>query len=152
LGKDADLLATIPFFAGLDLHKLKLLAFTSERQSLQPGEDLFNQGDLGEMAYVVVDGDVDVLVSTAEGEVKVAAAGRGDLIGELALLCDAPRTATIRAQNQVTFLKIAKDVFLKLIEDNPQVSLNVTRIVAGRLEKMMRGIDRLRQPLYDEVT
>lgn len=152
LGKDAELLATIPFFAGLDLHKLKLLAFTSERQTLAPDEDLFNQGDLGEMAYVVVDGEVDVLVSTVEGEVKVAAAGRGDLIGELALLCDAPRTATIRAKGPVTFLKIAKDVFLKLIEDNPQVSLNVTRIVAGRLEKMMRGIDRLRQPLYDEVT
>jgi diguanylate cyclase (GGDEF)-like protein len=152
LGKDAELLAGIPFFAGLDRHKLKLLAFTSERQKLDGGEVLFSQGDQGELAYVIVDGDVDVVVSTVEGPVKVAAAGRGDLIGELALLCDAPRTATIKAVGPVSFLKIAKDVFLKLIEDNPQVSLNVTRIVAGRLERMMRGIDRLRQPLYDEIT
>lgn len=152
LGKDAELLAGIPFFAGLDRHKLKLLVFTSERQKLEAGEILFSQGDQGELAYVIVDGDVDVVVATAEGPVKVAAAGRGDLIGELALLCDAPRTATIKAVGPVTFLSIAKDVFLKLIQDNPQVSLNVTRIVAGRLERMMRGIDKMRQPLYDEIT
>ena len=152
LGQDVALLASIPFFAGLDRSKLKLLAFASERQKLDPGEILFNQGDTGDMACVIVDGEFDILVATASGPVKVANAATGDVIGELALLCDAPRTATVQAVGDVTILRISKDVFLQLVHDNAEIGANLTRIVAGRLEKMMRGFTGGDQGLYDKVT
>jgi len=153
LGQDVELLASIPFFAGLDRSKLKLLAFASERQKLEAGEVLFNQGDLGDAAFVTVEGNFDILVSTPEGPVKVASAASGDVIGELALLCDAPRTATLRAVDNVTVLQIAKDVFLQLVHDNAEIGANLTRVIAGRLEKMMRGFTGGGAPsLYDDAT
>jgi len=152
LGQEVELLAGVSFFAGLDRSKLKLLAFTSARKVLQPGEVLFEQGDEGDMAYVLVDGECDILVSTTEGQVKLAGAGIGDVIGELALLCDAPRTATIRAVGELTVLRIAKDVFLQLVRDNAEVGESLTRIIAGKLEKMMQHYTGNSITLHDEAT
>lgn len=151
-GQEVEILAAVPFFAGLDRSKLKLLAFASARQMLEPDEVLFEQGDAGDMAYVLVDGECDVLVSTAEGQVKVADAKAGEVIGELALLCDVPRTATIKAVGPLTVLQITKDVFLQLARDNLKVGENLTRTVAGRLERMMRDYSGASPSLYDEAT
>ena len=151
-GQEVEILAAIPFFAGLDRSKLKLLAFASARQVLEPNEVLFEQGDAGDMAYVLVDGECDVLVSTVEGQVKIAEAKAGEVIGELALLCDVPRTATIRAVGPLTVLQITKDVFLQLARDNAKVGENLTRTVAGRLERMMRDYTGAAPALYDKAT
>jgi len=151
LGKETELLAGIPFFAGMDRSKLKLLAFTSERQDFDPGTILFWQGTSGSKAYVIVSGTTEVTVDTPEGPKEVANPTKGDLIGELALLCDAPRTATIRAKDKVSVLNISKDVFLKLVEENPEISVNLTRIVAKRLEETMRSFSGS-AALFDEST
>ena len=151
VGMDAELLAHIPFFSGLDRSRLKLLAFTSERQTLEPKEVLFKQGDFADEACVIVDGTFSIIAETAEGRVKVADAGRGGVIGELALLCDAPRTATVQANERCTILKIAKDTFIQLINDNPAVGANLSHILASKLETMMRGMSA-HYELYDPVT
>jgi putative ABC transport system ATP-binding protein len=153
LGHEVEILANIPLFAGLDRSKLKLLAFTSERKRLVPGEVLFDQGDSGNAAYVVVEGSFDILISTEEGPVKVTVAKPGDVIGELALLCDAPRTATLKAVNEVGVLKIKKDVFLQLVHDNAEIGANLTKVIARKLEQMMRGYTGGESaPLYDDAT
>ncbi len=151
VGADTELLSRIPFFAGLDRSRLKLLAFTSERQTLEPREVLFLQGDPGDMACVIVEGSCDVIAETSERRIKVAEIGRGGLIGELALLCEAPRTATVQAEGRTTVLKITKDVFMQLIKENPAVGANLSRILASKLEQMMRGMSA-QYELYDPVT
>ena len=153
LGQEVEILANIPFFAGLDRSKLKLLAFTSERKNLVPGEILFEQGTTGELAFVVVEGNFDIFISTADGPVKIANAAAGDVIGELALLCDASRTATLQAVDHVTVLQIDKDVFLQLVHDNAAIGANLTKVIAGKMEKMMRGLSVPDAPsLYDDAT
>lgn len=151
IGTDAELLSRIPFFAGLDRSQLKLLAFTNERLSFQAGDTLYQQGDSAESACVVVDGSFSVIVDTAEGRIKVAEIERGGLIGELALLCEAPRTASVIANGDATVLLIAKDIFIQLIRDNPAVGANLSRILAQKLEAMMRGMTA-HYELYDPVT
>ena len=148
---DAELLAQIPFFSGLDRSRLKLLAFTSDRQTLEAQENLIVQGDRGDMAYVVVDGTFSIVVETTQGRVKVSDAGRGGVIGELALLCEAPRTATVQASKRSTVLKIDKEVFIRLIKDNPGVGANLSRILASKLEAMMRSMSA-HYELYDPVS
>ncbi len=149
---DVELLAGVAFFAGLDRSKLRLLAFASEHQTLEAGEILFHQGDWGDMAYVIVDGDFNILIETADGPVSVAHANPGVVIGELALLCDAPRTATLVAESSATLLCITKGIFLQLIADNAEIAANLARLIAGRLAKTMEGYDDDHQPLYDEAT
>ncbi|MBT3558952.1 MAG: cyclic nucleotide-binding domain-containing protein [Rhodospirillales bacterium] len=151
IGTDAELLARAAFFAGLDRSSLKLLAFTSKRQTLEAQEILIQQGESGDVAYVVVDGTFSIVADTAQGKIKIADTGRGSVIGELALLCEAPRTATVRANEHATVLKIDKGVFLKLIQDNPAVGANLSHILAAKLEAMMRTMSA-HYELYDPVS
>ena len=137
-GQEVDLLAKIPLFAGMERSKLKLLAFTSERQDFEKGQVLFNQGDPGDRAFVIVEGAVDVIVDTPDGPQVLSNPGRGDVIGELALLCEEPRTATVKANQPLTVLSISSDVFFRLIQENPDVSVALTRIVAKRLIQTMK--------------
>ena len=140
LSQEAEVLAKVAFFAGMDRSRLKLLAFTSERLHFDPGQDLFRQGDAGDKAYVVIDGSVDIIVDTANGPKTIATRSAGELIGELALLCDAPRTATVCAAEDVTVLSISEDVFISMIREDNEVSANLARILAGRLESTMRTL------------
>ena len=100
LAKDVEVLRNIPLFAKVEPAKLKLLAFTSERLEYMSGDELFHQGDYGDAAYIILEGEADVLVDTPQGVVKVATLGKNDIIGEIAILCDVPRTATVVAQQR----------------------------------------------------
>ena len=112
LQQDVDLLRNVPLFRNLDAAKLKLLAFTSERLTYSAGDNLFLQGDSGDSAYVIVEGEADIIIDTPGGPITVATVKQNDWVGEIAILCDVPRTATITAKSKLTTLRISKDVFL----------------------------------------
>ncbi len=134
LNEEVELLRKIPLFAKVEPSKLKLLAFTSERVSYDAGQALFVQGDMGDAAYIIVEGDADVEVSTPSGPLIVATLGRNDFVGEIAILCDVPRTATVRAKTRLVTLRIAKDLFFRLITEFPQMAVEIMRELASRLE------------------
>lgn len=138
IASEAALLKRLAFFAGLDASTLKLIAFTSSRVVYRTGEVLMRQGDAGDNASVIIEGTAEVVVERDGREQVLAERGPGDLIGELALLCDAPRSATIRAKTPVEVLLVSRDVLFRLLEDNPQVGASLTRTIAGRLEAVMR--------------
>jgi len=135
INDDVELLRRIPMFAKVEPAKLKLLAFTSERVTYDAGQELFHQGDMADAAYIIVDGDAEVLVETPKGPLTVATLGRNEFIGEIGVLCDIPRTATIKAATRVTTLKISKDLFLRMIADFPAMGVEVMRVLAHRLEQ-----------------
>jgi CRP-like cAMP-binding protein len=122
-------------FAKVEPAKLKLLAFTSERVTYDAGQELFHQGDAADAAYIVVDGDVEVLVDTPKGPLVVATLGRNEFVGDIGILCDIPRTATIKAATRVTTLKISKDLFFRMVTDFPAMGVEVMRVLAHRLEQ-----------------
>jgi CRP-like cAMP-binding protein len=133
--EEVDILRNIPLFAKLEPAKLKLLAFTSERLSFAPGQPLFNQGDAGDAAYVIINGEADVLIDTPAGKTRVAVLERNAIVGEIAILCDVPRTATVVARSPLTVLRIAKDTFFRLVTEFPQMAVEIMRELALRLEK-----------------
>lgn len=98
LQQDVDVLRRIPLFAKIEPARLKLLAFTSEHVEFQPGEPVCRQGEPGNSAYIVLDGAADVVVQSERGPMTVAHIGRNDIVGEIAILCDVPRTATVLAK------------------------------------------------------
>lgn len=133
LEQEVSLLRRIPLFAHIESAKLKLLAFTSERLSYDAGQELFHQGDAGDAAYVILEGEADVLVETPTGPLSVAKLARNDFVGEIAILCDVPRTATVKALSALETLKIKKEQFLKLIGEFPELSIEMMRELASRL-------------------
>ena len=134
LNDEVDLLKKIPLFAKIEPSKLKLLAFTSERLNFGPGDLLCRQGDPGDTAFIILDGDADVLVDTPNGQLSVAKLGKNDLVGEMAILIDIPRTATVKAIGNVATLAISKDLFFRMVTEFPQMGVEIMRELAHRLE------------------
>ncbi len=135
LAEEVDLLRKIPLFSKIEPAKLKLLAFTSERLAYQDDQILFSQGDNGDAAYIIIGGAAAILIETEQGPVEVARLGKGDVVGEIAILCDVPRTATVQAKESLTTLKISKDHFFRLVTDFPQIAVEIMRELAARLER-----------------
>lgn len=134
LNEEVDLLQRIPLFADVERAKLKLLAFTSERVAFEAGHVLFRQGDMGDAAYIIMEGEAEVLVDSPSGPVLVAVLGHNAFVGEIAILCDVPRTATVQARGRLVCLRIAKELFLRLINEFPQMAVAILRELARRLE------------------
>jgi CRP-like cAMP-binding protein len=135
LNEEVELLRNIPLFAKIEPSKLKLLAFTSERLTYGGGQDLVVQGDIGDSAYIIVAGTADIIVQTPDGPLTVASVGKNDIIGEIAILCDVPRTATVRASSEVTTLRISKELFFQLVNEFPQMAVEIMRELASRLDR-----------------
>ena len=134
LNEEVEVLRSVPLFAKIEPSKLKLLAFTSERLTFPAGGELFHQGDPGEAAYIILSGQADVVIDTPTGEIAVAKVGKNDLVGEIAILIDVPRTATIRAETEITTLAINKDLFFRMISEFPGMAVEIMRELAYRLE------------------
>ncbi|MGF9694601.1 MULTISPECIES: cyclic nucleotide-binding domain-containing protein [unclassified Rhizobium] len=135
LKDEVDMLRRVPLFSQIAPAKLKLLAFASERLSCREGQNLFRQGDAGDAAYVILSGHADVLVQAPSGELKVAELEQNSIVGEIAILCDVSRTATVRATTRLEVLKISKENFLELMSDFPDMAVEIMRVLADRLNQ-----------------
>lgn len=142
LETEVQSLRQVPMFRDIDPARLKLLAFTSERVNFAAGQKFFQQGDAADAAYVVLQGKADVTIDSPGGDIKVAELGQNAIVGEMGILSDSPRSATIVAAAPTTALRIDKRVFLELLTQFPQMSIAVMRELASRLEKMNTQLAR----------
>ncbi len=134
LNEEVEILKGVPIFAKMEPAKLKLLAFTGERMNFAEGQELFHQGDPGDAMYVILAGVADVLIDSPGGPITVAQLKRNNFVGDMAILGDVPRTATIKAREPLTTLKISKDMFYRLVTEFPQMAIEMMRELAHRLE------------------
>jgi MFS family permease len=123
-----DLLRAIPIFAPLPPPSIERLAQALEPLELAAGSVLFSTGDHGDRFYVVESGEL--VVDLPSGE-KVE--GPGGWVGEIALLRDIPRTATVRALSDVRLLALDREVFLDAVTGHDRASQAATFIVGERL-------------------
>ncbi|MFP3546972.1 cyclic nucleotide-binding domain-containing protein [Rhizobium sp. SIMBA_035] len=144
LRDEVEMLRRVPIFSTIEPAKLKLLAFASDRRHYRAGTALCHQGDHGDAAFVVLTGTAEVLVHSPNGDVKVADVTSNSIVGEISILCDTLRTATVRASTDVEALRISKEQFLKLITDTPRIAVGVMRVLADRLAKSTSNLTELR--------
>jgi ABC-2 type transport system ATP-binding protein len=127
-------LRMMPLFDGLDEASLAVIAnrFVTRRE--QAGQLLVRQGDLGDQFYVIVNGSVEVTRSEpGEPERQLAVLGRGDFFGEIALIRDQPRNASVRTLTPCLLLTLDRGSFLELLETRPQMRAYVERVAAERI-------------------
>ena len=133
---EARQLSNVPIFSKLDTSKLKLIAFTSEQLQLADGDFLFHLNDPSDSAYLVLDGTVQIVVEQDDGEIDVIVElGVNKMVGEMGVIANAPRSASIRASGPVTVLRIEADTFMDLLSENPSMSLHVMRELTDKLHK-----------------
>jgi MFS family permease len=127
--RELAVLRSIPLFAPLGAAELERVARDLEAMSLPAGIDVVRQGEPGDRFFVVDRGTVDVLVDGRVVQRLVA----GDHFGEIALLRDVPRTATVRTASAVDLLALPRDRFLAAVTGSPQAAAAAEAIVAARL-------------------
>jgi CRP-like cAMP-binding protein len=143
-----DVLRETALFRDIDMKRLKVVALVGRTIRYRAGEVVFRRGDEGDAAYVVLDGVAEVRVPTPAGEQTVARLGRGELFGEIAVLCDRPRTTAIVAGVDLDLLRLDRDTLTGLMADLPDLALRMIRMLAGRLEATTLDLAaaRARQP------
>lgn len=145
--QEAEMLRKVPLFSGLSASELKLLAFTSQLHCFAPGETLMRHGDPADCAYVILEGEVEVLGRTSSGDFVIAVLGRNAVPGEIGVLTDAPRTATVRAKGPVKTLRISPEVFLRLASGRPDRALHVMRQLSAHIANDLRAMAALKEEL-----
>ena len=145
LNDAVDVMREVALFRNVDDKRLRLFAFMGETLNYRDGERLFEQGDEGDAAYIVLDGAVDVLVPTDGGEISVAVLGKKEIFGEMAVLCDQPRTTAIAAKGELQVLRLERRAILDMLREFPDISIEFIRVLAGRLETTSRELAAARQ-------
>jgi CRP/FNR family cyclic AMP-dependent transcriptional regulator len=152
LQQEFEVLRRVPFFAEIEPAKLKLLAFMSERAGFDDGKVLFRQGDPGDAAYLIIDGQADIVLEGPAGPMIVATLGANDLVGEMAIITGAPRNATVRAKGRLVALRIAKDPFMRMVREFPNMAISIMQELAqrvdatnGQLSAAMAEVRKLRE-------
>ncbi len=147
LAEETDLLRKIPMFAKMDTSRLKLLAFASELVTFQDGDIVFNNGEGADFAYVIMDGAVDIITETDAGPVVTVTLTQNQLIGELGLLNNTPRIATLLANGELKAMKITGDMFFRLLRENSEFALDVIRMLSDKLTKSHHLVESLQRQI-----
>jgi CRP/FNR family cyclic AMP-dependent transcriptional regulator len=135
LAEETDLLRKIPMFAKMETSKLKLLAFASEMVSFRDGDIVFNSGDTADYAYVIMEGGVDIITETDKGPIVMVTLSQNQLIGELGLINNTPRIATLLANGNLLAMKITSEMFFRILRENSEVALDVIRILSDKVAR-----------------
>ncbi len=133
-----ELLATIPIFSFLGRAELVAVQELFVEETHQKGDTICRQGDDGDSFYVVLDGELDVLVGEGAGHV-IAVLKRGDFFGEMALLQGGKRTATVAVGRRARLISLHRAAFNSLFMKSPKALEYFTRILCKRLADMNKG-------------
>jgi CRP/FNR family cyclic AMP-dependent transcriptional regulator len=132
-----DTLARVDLFAGLDKKDLQLLAGACQERRYSAGSTLIKQGDTGVGLYVIIGGMVRITKATDpdKAEIDLGTAGTGNVLGEMSLLDDLPRSATVTAVDDVTALLLPVWEFRTTLRNQPNIALRLLTTLSRRLRK-----------------
>ncbi|MHC4930981.1 MAG: cyclic nucleotide-binding domain-containing protein [Planctomycetota bacterium] len=107
------------------------------------GEVIVRQGEPGRAMYVIQDGTVDIIVERDGREVLLRTAGAGEIVGEMAIVDQEVRSATVRAKGEARILTVDKKTFLRRITEDPSLAFRVVEIMSRRIRELSREVAAL---------
>ncbi len=152
-----ELLRPVELFQHLNEEQLSLLAEHSREVQFRKHAILMTEGDAGESMYVIQSGLVKVFVSDEDGkELVLYEQGAGAVIGDIALLDDEPRSASVSTLDKTTALMIGKSSFIQCLRESPEMSLGIIRSLTQRLRHATEGsrslaLDNVYRRLADKL-
>jgi signal transduction histidine kinase len=135
-----DRIRVVPLFAGLADTDLRRICIGVTEMHLAAGEVLFSEGDTGDKAYVIVGGEVEVVKATERRETLIAVRGAGEVMGEMALLRDQPRNATVRARTDLDLFVIPRSVLDDLLDTSTSAARAMFTTLLDRYDEMNQQI------------
>ena len=143
---NVEFLKQIPLFADLRAEDIQRLIEMSETIAIPTGVWLMHEGEPGDALYVILEGEVEISKRSGQQTILLSVRGAGTMLGELSLLEDTPRTASVCAREDVQLMKIGRETFLQLLHESPTAALAVLRTVNERLrntEMLLRHSEKM---------
>ena len=141
-----SVLAQVSLFAGLDEQSLENLEAFTFRSSFKEGDEIVEEGRTGNGSFIVLSGNVEVVKGLAGASPQVLATlGPGEPFGEMALVGEWPRTASVRATEATECLGMDRWVFLAHLNKEPQLAVRMLQILAQRLADANDKLEKLAQ-------
>jgi CRP-like cAMP-binding protein len=123
-------------FSKLSPEDLEKVADIAHEQLFLSRAILCREGDPGNTLFMIVSGQVDVIVTANQNENIIASRGPGEFVGEMAILESMPRSATLRARDEVRVLVIEGEAFNSIMLDRPEVAISVLRHMSSRVREL----------------
>ncbi len=145
-------LKSVPIFSGMTGEELMVLAEIVEEIEIKEGETVFRENDPGEDLFVIVRGKVNIIRSEGTpSEAIIAMLEERECFGEMSILDDEPRSATVRTAADTLLLKIQQDEFRELIREEPDVAFKVFRVFTRRLRNAQPEPELQQAPIQGSV-
>ena len=145
-----DFLRRIQFFSDLSDEDLEILLDLSEEYWLERNQELFREGDIGDSAYIIKEGAIEIFKASTEGEVILDLHGPGRIIGEMSLLDASPRVAGGRAKARTLVMAISKTVFDNLLATSPSASRSILYTILPRWRRTEKVLKNNEQTLKQQ--
>ncbi|MBR9984825.1 MAG: cyclic nucleotide-binding domain-containing protein [Desulfosarcina sp.] len=132
-------LSSIPIFADLDPAELNAISDHMHVSRFEAGDLVFSEGDPGDEVCFVVDGTLDVLkLYDGKVEKKIAVKAPGGSLGEMAVIGNFSRTATVKSRTDVTLLTLPRRRFDQICDEHPRIGVKILRSIARLLSLHLR--------------
>lgn len=142
LAQKCQILGKAPLFESLAERDLEAIASVATTRSIATREELFHKGDDGSQIYVIASGQLKVITTSTEGDdLMFCLLEPGEVIGEVGLLADRPRTATIIAIKRSDLIVIDRRDFRLLLRTRPEVAFQLLTVLAGRLARVSEFVE-----------
>lgn len=133
-----DFLARVPIFANCTPEEIAAIAAVAQESGFQPAQIIVTQGTPGQAFYLILEGRVEII---RDGQ-SLGAFGPGDFFGEMSLLDQAPRSATIKAIDATNCLMLSSWDFKALLEKHPSIAVKLLEVLSRRLRVADERIGR----------
>jgi CRP/FNR family transcriptional regulator len=130
-----DTLSRVPLFTGLSNRELQVLSAGARERDFKPGDVLIRQGDTGAGLFVILDGKVRVTQQADGSERELGTFGKDAVLGEMSLLDELPRTATVVATEPTKALVIPVWDFRGALREHPDISIKLLGVLSQRLRR-----------------
>ncbi|MCB1440270.1 MAG: cyclic nucleotide-binding domain-containing protein [Nitratireductor sp.] len=147
LADDIQLLSRVPLFDGFPEEQLRLLAFGSKRMFMRSGEALYLQDAVSDGGYVVVTGQVDLIVQSGQREIVLASYLANSLIGELALITANRRIATAVARGNCELVFIPRQLFRRMLEEYPELAERLQSRIMHSVQRMLSEMAKVQEKM-----
>lgn len=106
------------------------------------GEIIIKQGEKGNCMYVILEGQVEIIREKDAKEMRLAVAGEGDFIGEMAIFESEVRSATVRALGDVRAVTVDKENFIRRVNQDPSIAFRLVKLLIQRIREMNKEMDK----------
>ncbi len=138
-GRIKNILKEISFFEDFDNNELDFFSKQLSLQSVPEGTVLFNEGEIGDYLFFIVEGSIEVRLKATRAKQIIATYGYGDSVGEMSLIDEYPRSATVLVAEPSELLILTKKRLEHMVKKNPILGVKIYKGLAKNLSLRLRG-------------